>query len=52
MERAVPHPRVGQVRFARAEFQRGLEGVTPVEAQERFLPMNCLSWNVGHLAWQ
>ncbi len=19
---------------------------------KRFLPMNCLSWNVGHLAWQ
>ena len=48
----MPHPLVEQLRFARAEFQRGLEGVTPVEAQERFLPMNCISWNVGHLAWQ
>ena len=48
----MPHPLVDQLRFARAEFQRGLEGVTPVEAQERFLPMNCISWNVGHLAWQ
>lgn len=45
------HPLVDQLRFARAEFQRGLEGITPVEAQERFLPMNCISWNVGHLAW-
>ncbi len=48
----MPHPLVEQLRFARAEFQRGLGGVTPVEAQERFLPMNCISWNVGHLAWQ
>jgi hypothetical protein len=47
----VPHPLVEQLRFARAEFQRGLVGVTGVEAQERFLPMNCISWNVGHLAW-
>lgn len=47
----MPHPLVDQLRFARAEFQRGLEGVTAVEAQERFLPMNCISWNVGHLAW-
>ena len=47
----MPHPLVEQLRFARAEFQRGLEGVTQVEAQERFLPMNCISWNVGHLAW-
>ena len=23
-----------------------------MEAQERFLPMNCISWNVGHMAWQ
>jgi hypothetical protein len=51
-EGSVPHPLVEQLRFARAEFQRGLEGVTPVEAQERFLPMNCISWNVGHLTWQ
>jgi uncharacterized damage-inducible protein DinB len=46
------HLLVEQLRFARSEFIRGLEGVTAPEAQQRFLPMNCISWNVGHLAWQ
>jgi uncharacterized damage-inducible protein DinB len=46
------HPLVDQLRFARSEFKRGLEGVTAEEARTRLLPMNCLSWNVGHLAWQ
>jgi DinB family protein len=46
------HPLVAQLRFARSEFRRGLEGVSEEEAQRRFLPMNCISWNVGHLAWQ
>jgi hypothetical protein len=31
---------------------RGLEGVTDDEAGKRFDPMNCIAWNVGHLAWQ
>ena len=46
------HPLVLQLRFTRSEFLRGIKGVTEKEAQKRFLPMNCLSWNVGHLAWQ
>jgi len=46
------HPLVEQLRFARSELRRGLEGVTDEEAQQRFLPMNCIAWNVGHLAWQ
>jgi len=46
------HPLVEQLRFARSEFVRGIEGVTPAEAQRRLLPMNCISWNIGHLAWQ
>ncbi len=48
----MPHPLVDQLRFARSEFRRGLAGVTDAEARRRFRPMNCLSWNVGHLAWQ
>jgi hypothetical protein len=48
----MPHPLVVQLRFARSEFQRGLEGITDAEARRRFLPMNCISWNIGHLAWQ
>jgi uncharacterized damage-inducible protein DinB len=46
------HPLVLQLRFTRAEFQRGLEGLTDEEARRRFMPMNCISWNIGHLAWQ
>ncbi len=47
-----PQPLVIQLRFARSEFQRGLEGVTPSEAVQRLGRMNCLSWIVGHLANQ
>ncbi len=46
------HPLVLQLRFTRREFMRGLEGLSEAEAQRRFLPMNSISWNVGHLAWQ
>ena len=27
-------------------------GLSETEAQQRLLPMNSISWNVGHLAWQ
>jgi hypothetical protein len=46
------HPLVLQLRFTRNEFKRALQGVTAAEARRRFMPMNCISWNVGHLAWQ
>lgn len=46
------HPLILQLYFTRKEFVRGLEGLANDEAQRRFLPMNCISWNVGHLAWQ
>ena len=46
------HPLVNQLRFARSEFRRGLEGVSIEDARQRLLPMNCIAWNVGHLAWQ
>ncbi len=46
------HPLVDQVRFARSELQRALVGLTDEEARRRFLPMNCISWIIGHLAWQ
>jgi uncharacterized damage-inducible protein DinB len=48
----MPHPLVSQLRFTRREFLRAIQGVNAAEAEKRFLPMNCLSWNVGHLAWQ
>jgi hypothetical protein len=46
------HPLVLQLRFTRSEFKRGLAGLSEAEAGKRFMPMNCISWNVGHLAWQ
>ena len=46
------HPLIDQLRFTRSEFRRALKGLTEAEARRRFLPMNCISWNVGHLAWQ
>ncbi len=49
---AGPHPLVAQLRFARAEFLRTVDGVTDEDSQRRFLPINSIGWNVGHLAWQ
>ncbi len=46
------HPLVRQLRFTRAEFRRGLEGLSEADAQTRVGSMNSISWNVGHLAWQ
>ncbi len=48
----MPHPLVLQLRFTRNEFKRGLDGLSEADAQRRIMPMNCISWNVGHLAWQ
>jgi len=48
----MPHPLVLQLRFTRNEFKRALEGLNDADARRRFLPMNCISWNIGHLAWQ
>ena len=47
-----PHLLVAQLRFARSEFARGLEGVSDEDARRRLMPMNCISWMVGHLANQ
>jgi len=47
-----PHLLVTQLRFSRSEFVRGLEGVTEEQALRRLMPMNCISWMVGHLANQ
>jgi uncharacterized damage-inducible protein DinB len=46
------HPLVTQLRFARSEFVRCLEGVSDEDAVRRLEPMNCISWIVGHLADQ
>jgi uncharacterized damage-inducible protein DinB len=46
------HPLILQLRFTRSEFIRALKGLSEEDASKRLLPMNCISWNVGHLAWQ
>jgi uncharacterized damage-inducible protein DinB len=51
-EFTMPHPLISQLRFTRREFMSSVRGVSDADAEKRFLPMNCLSWNVGHLAWQ
>jgi hypothetical protein len=53
-EKTMPaiHPLVLQLQFTRSEFKRGLKGLSEEDASHRLLPMNCISWNVGHLAWQ
>jgi len=48
----MPHPLVRQLRFARSEFRRALAGISAEDAEKRVPPMNCVSWTVGHLAWQ
>lgn len=46
------HPLAEQIGFTRAEWLRGLERVSDEDAARHFGPMNCISWIVGHLAWQ
>jgi len=46
------HPLVTQLRFARSEFVRCLDGVTEEEGIVRLQPMNSISWMVGHLTSQ
>jgi len=46
------HPLVVQLKFTRSEFERCLKGLSENDAQKRILPMNCISWMVGHLADQ
>lgn len=46
------HPLVTQLRFARSEFVRGLDGIPEAEGVVRRAPMNALGWMVGHLANQ
>lgn len=48
----MPHPLIVQLRFTRSEFKRALGGLSDADARRRLLPMNCISWNIGHLAWQ
>jgi len=46
------HPLVTQLRFARSEFVRCLEGLSEEDGRTRLEPINSISWMVGHLANQ
>ncbi len=46
------HPLVDQLRFTRSEWLRGLQNLSEEDGARHFGPMNCISWTVGHLAWQ
>jgi len=46
------HPIINQLRFTRNEFFRSVKNVNDQDGAVRILPMNCIAWNVGHLAWQ
>ena len=46
------HPLVVQLRFARSEFTRGLDGIAGDDALRRFGSMNSIGWIIGHLANQ
>ena len=45
------HPLIDQFRFTRGEWLRGLENISDDDGARHFGPMNCIAWNVGHLAW-
>jgi hypothetical protein len=44
------HLLISQSRFTRSEFMPAVMGVSDNDARGRILPMNCISWNIGHLA--
>ena len=46
------HLLVAQLRFARSEFVRCLEGLSEADGERRVQPMNSISWMIGHLANQ
>ncbi len=48
----MPHPLVLQLRFTRSEFKRAIAKISETDARKRVMPMNSISWTIGHLAWQ
>ena len=46
------HPLVVQLRLTRGKFLACMEGVSEEDARKRLLPVNCISWIMGHLANQ
>jgi hypothetical protein len=46
------HHLVQQLHFVRSEFVRCLDGISDEDGVRRIKPMNCISWIIGHLAYQ
>ena len=46
------HPLVLQLRFTRSEFKRAIAGISDEDARRRLMPMNSISWTIGHMASQ
>lgn len=46
------HSLVEMQHLTRAEFLRGLAGLSDRDARRRIEPMNCISWIIGHMACQ
>ncbi len=42
---------INQLKFARSEFKKGFNGVSEKDGRRRMIPINSISWIVGHLAW-
>jgi hypothetical protein len=42
---------ITQLHFARQKWREGLDGVPEEDAMKRIMPMNSISWMVGHLAF-
>jgi hypothetical protein len=49
---AQTHPLVTQLRFARSELMRCIEGISPEDAARSLGSSNSISWIVAHLATQ
>ena len=46
------HSLVAMQHLTRREFLRGLRRISDEDSRKRVGPMNCISWIVGHMAWQ
>ena len=46
------HPLIDQLRFTRREWLAGLDGISEEDGARHLGRMNCISWDIGHLAWQ
>ncbi len=44
------HQLVSQYQFTRQQFLAGVDGVSAEDSVKRLMPMNSISWIVGHLA--